>query len=136
MSPYNTADSFIGKLRSIFHAFGRDDEWDKRLGLGNLAADKSVKDYLCVVNAEKLRARITPEQATPLYVDKLTQLSLFLERRLVQSVTPLHSFIIARYQAYFKTVFFSGDRLGDWGQVKVAEILRFLNDNGFLFNHI
>ena len=89
-----------------------------------------------MLNAEKLRARVTPKQATPLYVDKLTQLSLFLERRLVQSVTPLHSFIIARDQAYFKTVFFSGDRPGDWGQVKVAEILRFLNDNGFLFNHI
>ena len=41
---YKTVDSYIGKLRSIFHAIGRDGEWDKRLGLGNLAADKSVKD--------------------------------------------------------------------------------------------
>ena len=37
---------------------------------------------------------------------------------------------------YFKTVFFSGDRPGDLGQVKVAEILRFPNDDGFLFTHI
>ena len=55
---------------------------------------------------------------------------------MAQSVTPLQSFIIARDQAYFKTVFFSGDRPGDLGQVKVAEILRFPNDDGFLFNHI
>ena len=49
---YKTVDSYIGKLRSIFHAIGRDGEWDKRLGLGNPAADKSVKDYLRVVTAE------------------------------------------------------------------------------------
>ena len=133
---YNTVDSYIGKLGSIFHAIGRDGELDKRLGLGNPAADKFVKDYLRVVTAEQLRARITPRQATPFFVDKLTQLSLFLERRLAQCVTPLQSFITARDQAYFKTAFFSGDRPGDLGQVKVAEILRFPNDDGFLFNHI
>ena len=35
-----------------------------------------------------------------------------------------------------KTVFFSSDRPGDLGQVKVTEILRFSNDDGLLFNHI
>ena len=44
--------------------------------------------------------------------------------------------MIARDQAYFKLAFFSGDRPGDLGQVKVPEILRFPNDDGFLFNHI
>lgn len=44
--------------------------------------------------------------------------------------------MIARDQAYFKLVFFSGDRPGDLGQIKVPEILRFRNDDGFLFNHI
>ena len=71
---YKTVDSYIGKLRSIFHAIGRDGEWDKRLGLGNPAADKSIKDYLRVVRAEQLQARITPKQATPFFVDKLTKL--------------------------------------------------------------
>ena len=132
---YYTEDSYFVKLGPIFHAIGKDGKWDKRLGLGNPAADKSVKDYLRVVTAEQLRVRVTPRQATPFFVDKLTQLSLFLERRLAQSVTPLQSFIIARDQAYFKTVFFSGDRPGDLGQVKVAEILSFPNDDGFLFNH-
>lgn len=41
---YNTVDSYIGKLRSIFLSIGRDGEWDKRLGFGNPAADKIVKD--------------------------------------------------------------------------------------------
>ena len=32
---YKTVDSYIGKLRAIFRAVGRDVEWDRRLGLGN-----------------------------------------------------------------------------------------------------
>ena len=86
-------DSYIGKLRSIFHAIGRDGEWDKRLGLGNPAADKSVKDYLRVVTAEQLRARVTLRQATPFFVDKLTQLSPFLRKALCairHAVTKFH----------------------------------------------
>ena len=90
-----------------------------------------------MVTTEQLRARVTPKQATPFFVDRLPQLSLFLERRLAQSTNnPLQCFIIARDQAYFKTVFFSGDRPGDLGQVEVVEILRFPNDDGFLFNHV
>ena len=33
-------------------------------------------------------------------------------------------------------MFFSGDRPGDMGLVKVPEIMRFPNDDGFLFNHV
>ena len=69
-------------------------------------------------------------------MDKLTQLSFLLNRRLDEADTPLQKFIIARDQAYFKTAFFSGHRPGDLGQVKVPEIWRFPNDDGFLFNHI
>ena len=36
----------------------------------------------------------------------------------------------------FKTSLFNGDNPGDLGQIKVPEILRFPNDDGFLFNHI
>lgn len=37
-SSYNTIDSSIEKLRSIFYTIGRDGKWDKRLGEGNPAA--------------------------------------------------------------------------------------------------
>ena len=69
----------------------------------------------------------------------LPSFPLFLERRYAQSVTLLQSFIIVRDQAYFKTVFFRGVGLVTWAdttKVKVAEILRFPNDDGFLFNDI
>ena len=45
---------YIGKFTSIFHAEGRDGEWDKKLGLGNPAVDKSLNDYLRVVSGEQL----------------------------------------------------------------------------------
>ena len=134
---YKTVDSYIGKLRAIFHAIGRDGEWDRRLGLGNPAADKSVKDYLRLVTAEQLQARVTPKQALPFFVDKLAQLADHIGSALQSpDLTPTQRFILARDQAYFKAVFFSGDRPGDMGQVKVPEILRFPNDDGFLFNHV
>ena len=44
-------------------------------------------------------------------------------------------YTLSRDQAYFKTLFFSGDRPGDLGQVRTNEILRFPNDDGLLFNH-
>ncbi|KAK3739214.1 hypothetical protein QZH41_007834 [Actinostola sp. cb2023] len=114
---YNTVDSYIGKLRSIFHAVGREGEWDRRLGLGNPAAGKVVKDYLRLVTAEQLQARISPRQAMPFFVDKLVQLSNHLHKALESpGVTPLQRFILARDQAYLKAVFFSGDRPGDMGQ--------------------
>ena len=52
------------------------------------------------------------------------------------SISPTQRFILARDQAYFKAVFFSGDRPADMGQVLVPENLRFPNNDGFLFNHV
>ena len=104
---YKTVDSYIGKLRAIFHVIGRDGEWDRRLGLGNPASDKSVKDYLRFVTAEQLQARVTPKQASPFFVDKLAQLSDYIDRSLQSpNITPTQRFVPAREQAYFKTGFF------------------------------
>jgi hypothetical protein len=132
---FKTIDSYIGKLRAIFSALGRDGEWDRHLGLGNPAADRTVRDYLRMVTSEQLHARVTPKQETPFLVDKLVQLALHLDKLSTSStMSSTQRFLVARDQAYFKAVFFSGDRPGDMGQVKVPEILRFPNDDGLLFN--
>ena len=132
---YKTLD--IGKLRAIFHAIGRTGEWDQRLDLGNPATDKSVKDYLSVVNTEQLQAQVQPKQAIPFFIDKLDWLVSHIERSVESSsISITHRFILAWDQAHFKAVYFSRDRPDDMGQVKVPEILRFPNNDGFLFNHI
>lgn len=71
----------------IFYANGRDGGWDRGLGLVNPAADKLVKDYLCLVSAEQLQVRETSKQATPFFVNKLTWLAEHLQRSLGKAKT-------------------------------------------------
>jgi len=52
------------------------------------------------------------------------------------SVSPSGLFILARDQAFFKTLFFSANRGSDLGCVQTAEILRFPQGDGFLLNHV
>ena len=125
------------KTSSHFRSIGRQGDWDATLGLGNPAASLPVKEYLKSVTAEQLQARVTPKQATPLFLDKLLLLSRHLDRKMSSpSVTPTNLFILARDQAFFKSLFFSADRGNDLGLVQTQEILRFPQDDGFLFNHV
>ena len=70
-------------------------------------------------------------------MDKLARLSDHLDRQLEACKNDLvKMYILSRDQAYFLTLFFSGDRPGDLGQVQTNEILRFPNDDGLLFNRM
>jgi hypothetical protein len=81
-----TVDSLIGKLRAIFADNGRGGEWFPLLGLGNPAADKSVKQYLVSVRGEQLRAHATPRQADPVIPSDIAVLARFWQRRLMDSL--------------------------------------------------
>lgn len=101
------------------------------------ATDLSLKQYLKAVTAEQLQAQATPKQATPFFPSDLLQLSLFIDQKMQSdNISPIDMFVLLRDQAYFKTLFFSGDRPGDLGQVKTPEVLRFPNNDGLLFNHV
>ena len=131
-----SVDSQIGKLRAIFKDNDRAGDWEERLGLENPAASFLVRNYPKCVKEEQATAGLTPQQATPLFVDKLARLSDHLDRQLEACKNDsIRMYILSRDQAYFKTLFFSGDRPGDLGQVRTNEILRFANDDGLLFNH-
>ena len=107
------------------------------LGLGNPAASPEVQKYLKASTEEQLQARITPKQAVPLFLPKLLLLARFLNRNIAShSINSSGLFILARDQAFFKTLLFSGDRGSDLGMVKTEEILRFPQDDGLLFNHV
>jgi hypothetical protein len=65
---------------------------------------------------EQLQARVQPKQATPFFVDKLDRLSMHIKECMkFPTISPTQRFILARDQAYFKAVFFSGDRPADMG---------------------
>ena len=130
-------DSYIGKLRSIFAEAGRQGDWNRTLLLGNPATDDLVKIYLKQVTAEQPQARVIPKQAVPFFPDKLLLLSDQPKRRLaLPTLNASEHFVTARDQAFFKTLFYSGDKVGELGQVKTAEIAHFPDDNGFLLNPI
>ncbi|KAI8482313.1 hypothetical protein Bbelb_399040 [Branchiostoma belcheri] len=52
---------------------GRGSDWDKRLEDGNPARGKMVKQYPASVSAKQLRQRSTPQQAKPVFLDKVVQ---------------------------------------------------------------
>ena len=131
-----TVDSLIGKLRALFSNIGRGGPWNDQLGSGNPAGSPYVKRYLKAMKEEQCKARVKPKQAVPIFMDKLCRLSRFIQTQMdIPSLSPLQKYILARDQAYFKLDMFSGDRPSDLGILKTQEILRFPNDDGFLFNH-
>ena len=134
---FKTVDSYIGKLRAIFNEAGRTGDWNSLVGFGNPAASVVLQSYLKAVSEEQLRAHIVPKQAVPFFLPKLLLLARLWDRKMADpSVSPTGLFILARDQAFFKTLFFSADRGSDLGCVKTSEIMRFPKDDSFLFNHV
>ena len=104
---YKTVDSYIGKLRAIFQANGRNGEYDARMGFGNPATDKSLKTYLRLITSRAVASKDNSKTSNPFFVDKLLQLATYLEQCLQSSnLTPTQRFLFARDQAYFKAVLF------------------------------
>lgn len=70
--------------------------------------------------------QVTPKQAIPFFPDKLLLLSNHLKRRLaLPTLNASEQFVTTRDQAFFKPLFYFGDRAGVLGQVETAEIARF-----------
>ena len=134
---FGTVDSMKGKLRSIFAQNFRVHDWDPILGIGNPGNALEASQYLASIRSEQLQARVTPSQAKPFLLSHLELLCSYLHARLsLPTLDPLQVFILARDQAFFKALFFSGDRASDLANVKTAEILRLPDNSGFLFNHL
>ena len=134
---FGTVDSLIGKLRSIFSAAGRGGDDTSLPGYGNPAASKLVKEYLAAVRIEQLESRVLPSQADPFFISDLAAVAAHIGSRVnKKDVSSSQLFILTRDQAFFKTLFFAGDRAGDLGRVKTQELLYFSRRKGLLFNHV
>ena len=85
-----------------------------------------VKAYLKAFTSEQLQAAVTPKQVTPLFPVKIVPLSRLIQGKMFPpGITASQLFVYARDAAFFKTLFFSGDRANDLTLVKTQEILRF-----------
>lgn len=134
---FGTVDSLIGKLRAVFSSIGRGGEWISLLGIGNPAADTSVKQYLNSIREEQLKVHTTPQQADPVFVSDIEVLSQYLQHLLEgNTLDPSEVYIVARDQAMFKALFFSADRAADLLGIHTTTVLRFPDDSGLLFNQV
>ena len=92
----------MGKLRAIFTSAGLGGVWDDNLGTGNPASHRSVKAYLQAVKEEQARARVRPKKATPLFLDKLQQISQFIVSSIRKSDnSPIDLYLLARDLCFF-----------------------------------
>ena len=95
----------------------------------------SRTSYLAAVRIEQLEARVLPSQADPFFTLDLAAVAAHIESRVNKNdVSPSQLFILTRDQAFFKTLFFTGDKAGDLGRVKTLELLYFPRKEGLLFN--
>ena len=134
---HGTVESLIGKLRAIFAEAGRGVEWHALLGVGNPAADRTVKNYLISIRAEQLKAHVTPRQAEPVLLSDLEVLARHIHKQIQNlELDPLQLYLLARDQAVFKALFFSADRAADLLGIMTPTILRFPDNSGLLFNQI
>ena len=135
---FKTVDSYLGQLRAIMRDYLESTGLTaSEVQASNPVAHAAVKRYLKGVTEEQLQARATPKQAEPLFISDLLTLCQVIDNKLRMAGTdPIHIYIHARDLAYFKLHFFSGDRPSDLSHIKAAEILRFPNDKGVIFNHV
>lgn len=113
-----SVDSLIGKLRAILRDVGRGSEWNGTIGCGNPAAAPTVKLHLKSVRREQAEARVSPKQATPIFLDKTTKLARFLTYKIRGfKGGPVAKYLLLRDRAYFNLICQLGDRAGDLGLV-------------------
>lgn len=124
-----TVASNIGKLRSIFNSLDRSGDYDVRTGGGNPAAHFLVKQYQKSIQKEQSQARVSPNQASPLFFDKFSKIVHHLRDLLANpTTTAINKYIYARDLAFFTVEFFTGQRASDLGRLKTVDILQ--NPNG------
>ena len=88
-----------------------------------------------MVLEEQAISRTFPEQAVPMFLDKLNILCSYLRKQVVlPNIKPISRFIFAEDLAFFSLDFFLGDRGSDLGRVKSSDVLSLEVGEGFLVN--
>eukprot|EP00794_Sanderia_malayensis_P006723 gene6723-biopygen5497 len=132
-----TIDSYIGNLCTIFKSNGRGTSWNEDLHLGNPAAHHLVKDYLSTVKEQQSIARVSPRQASPLFMDKLEKRCNHLKSCILSSGdSPSLLYALIRDLAFFSIDFFSGNRASDLGSVKSMDVMISPDRSHVVFNQV
>lgn len=92
--------------------------------------------YLKAVRLEQSKSHVSSKQAKPLFLVKLRKLSNHLDQMLQSDLSVSERFVTLRGdQAFFKTLFFAGDRTNDLGLTLTQEIKKLSDGKGSFFCH-
>ena len=131
-----TVDSLVGQLRAIFKNRLGDGAWNVAVGSGNPVISGEVKSYVKSVKEEQARAHVVPNQAIPIFLDKLSAIAMYIDRHLEKNdLSLIQRYVFLRDQAFFKLQYFGGDRAGDMGQMLTQEVTSLPDGKGFLIVH-
>jgi hypothetical protein len=133
---HGTLQGKISQLRDIFASLGREGQWHPQLGAGNPAMSDPVSIYLRQIQVEQSKGHVIIKQAKPMFIKKLTLISMYIDRQLSQPAITIRSkFILARDQAIFKLMLFGGDRAGDAGSMLIQEMKELPQEAGIMIRH-
>lgn len=128
--------NLVQNLASILEDAGRGKIWNCQLFSGNPARSPIITIYLRQIAKEQASAHVLPKQAIPIFASKIRRLSMYIDSELsVASLPVKRKFILLRDQAFFKLLFFAGDRASDLANVPSQEVKRLDDDTGFVFCH-
>ena len=139
---HGTLQVKISQLKSIFQSINRSGSWDSGHSRGNPVDSKEVAIYTQQILVEQSKGHCMVKQAKPVFLPKLTLISMYIDRELLDlerartSNRSLRSFfVLARDQALFKLMFFGGDRASDAGTMLCQEIKTLPDQTGYMIRH-
>ena len=128
----------IGKLRAFFNGRGQNQPYSPSNPLSNPCDSSFVKDWLKAAYKEQRQARVTPNQAPPIFSTHLRLLAAEISRRIAclpPGAPPFpEGFCLYRDKAFFLVQWFSGDHAGDLGHALGLEVARH-STGALIFKH-
>ncbi|XP_061183837.1 uncharacterized protein LOC133192022 [Saccostrea echinata] len=133
-----TVSSFIAQFKAMFNEIGRVEPWDstRHLERCNPADSVLLRRYVDAVKLEQAMSHVSSKQAKPIFLNKLEKLSLYLNNQLLRTDLSVgNRYVCLRDQAFFKVLFYSGDRANDLALCLSQEVKKLSDEKGYLLSH-
>ena len=127
--------SFAFKPKRVYvEVVGRFEEWSPRDMRGNPVTGSAMNQYSAFATQERLRAGVTPKQATPFLRPGLQHLMRDIHRGLLCAAQPVDRLAYARDMASFAVAFRTGSRGNDLANLLAAQVLGLSSSQGLELN--
>lgn len=133
-----TVSSYIAQFKAMFIEIGRVEPRDnaRHLERCNPADSILLRRYVDAVKLEQAMSHVSSKQAKPIFLNKLEKLSLYFNDQLSKKdLTVGNRYVYLRDQAFFKVLFYSGDRANDLALCLSQKVKKLSDEKGYLLSH-